>query len=95
MINPGEGIDTHAPWKWIALKIFAFYPPHRTKRIAHPVPDEVRLAGSGGGASAGDCDEAPPGRHLENPLPPFTSILIWILLAIIGWALVAAVIRWV
>lgn len=29
----------------------------------------------------------------DRPLPPFTSILIWILLAVVGWALIALAIR--
>jgi hypothetical protein len=41
--------------------------------------------------SAGSLDSSGCG---ESRLPPFTSILIWSVLAIAGWGSLAAAIRW-
>jgi hypothetical protein len=44
---------------------------------------------------AGEFTAAPmAGSPADSRLPPFTSVLIWSVLAIVGWDLVAAAIRW-
>jgi hypothetical protein len=58
------------------------------RRWAFPLAHNDNVAGTD--FSAGPLAGSPG----HGRLPPFTSVLVWSVLAIAGWALVAAAIRW-
>jgi len=73
------------------VTIIDAHSPRRTHWLSQPAHNDNVIDGDD--LSSVGVRPAASTRRKDNRLPPFTSALIWVLLAIIGWGLIALAIN--
>ncbi|HSS15036.1 MAG TPA: hypothetical protein VLL04_14140 [Rhizomicrobium sp.] len=76
------------------MTVIDHYLPSRTNWVSQPAHNDNMVNEDDTSPSRLDRAEVAYREDgKDKPLPPFTSVLIWILLAVIGWGAIALAIR--